>query len=334
MEKAHIFTVGQLYSALEIQSHLQVGNAGGIRVALDGKRSVRRLVLLTVVPQAKVERENPYHDRIEGDVLVYAGAGLQGDQDLGGANRRIVLQREEHFPIYGFRLNQSRRKSDAKRWEFLGLLQFLRHYPDTQIDRQGLIRKVWLFEFRVCAEAARVPVLNERSIMASALSSFAFDAGVETRVGGLSTAQAVSDERVQAEATERVRCKMLTLPPRDFELLVKAALEKGGFTDVVVTRYSQDGGIDVNAVVSSTHWPIAGLRLQVQAKRWLHTVGRREVAELRGSLEPFAHGAVVTTSYFSRAAISEAQAAGRAPVVLIDGYNFASTVKNHRLIPS
>ena len=75
-------------------------------------------------------------------------------------------------------------------------------------------------------------------------------------------------------------------------------MEASGFVNVSVTRYTQDNGIDVNAQVSQTNWPIAGMRVQVQAKRWLHTVGRREVAELWGSLEPFAQGAVVTTSFF------------------------------------
>src|SRR6266404_7719540 len=128
------FKVGEFYSAAEIQNSLQVGNAGGIRVALDNHRSVQRVALLTASPNARVAKENPYHDRIEGEVLVYAAAGLQGDQSLGGVNKRIPLQAEERFPIYGFRLAQSRRKTVSRRWEFVGLLQFLRHYPDTQID--------------------------------------------------------------------------------------------------------------------------------------------------------------------------------------------------------
>ena len=65
---------------------------------------------------------------------------------------------------------------------------------------------------------------------------------------------------------------------------------------------------------------------------WLHTVGRWEVAELRGSLETFARGAVVTTSCFSRAAIDEATGVVRQPVVLIDGYQFALTVRSQKLI--
>jgi restriction endonuclease Mrr len=96
--------------------------------------------------------------------------------------------------------------------------------------------------------------------------------------------------------------------------------------DVHVTRYSQDGGIDVNAIAGKTMWPLRGLLVQIQAKRWLHTVGRKEVAELRGSLQPHARGAVVTTSQFSKAALGEASDAGKHPIVLIDGFEFARVV--------
>ena len=324
------FEVGERYSAEEIQQRLEVGNAGGIRVSLDGKRQVRRVALLTVVPTAKIERENPYHDRIEGDVLVYAAAGLHGDQTLGGANKRLAFQPDTQFPIYGFRLNENRRKAGVRRWEFLGLLQFLRLYPDNQIDRAGNLRKVWLFELRVCTEFTKVRLSEERALTSAAFAEFTFDAEREARADAI--VEPASDIRANAEAVERVRAKIFALDPRSFELLVQHALERTGFAEVSVTRYTADNGIDVNARVSPVQWPIAGVRVQVQAKRWLHTVGRREVAELRGSLEPFAQGAVVTTSYFSRAAISEAKAGGRQPIVLVDGYHFALTVKSHGLI--
>jgi len=66
--------------------------------------------------------------------------------------------------------------------------------------------------------------------------------------------------------------------------------------------------------------------VQVQAKRWLHSVGRKEVAELRGSLQPFAKGAVVTTSHFSRAAINEATDEGKSPIALVDGFRLSKVV--------
>jgi restriction system protein len=66
--------------------------------------------------------------------------------------------------------------------------------------------------------------------------------------------------------------------------------------------------------------------VQVQAKRWLHSVGRKEVAELRGSLQPFARGVVITTSHFSRAAINEASEAGKNPVALVNGFRLSRVV--------
>jgi restriction endonuclease Mrr len=121
------------------------------------------------------------------------------------------------------------------------------------------------------------------------------------------------------------------LAPERFEHVVKDLLVRSGFERVTVTRFSQDGGIDVNAYGGGVMWPVRNLLVQVQAKRWLHTVGRKEVAELRGSLAAYAYGAVVTTSHFSKAAITEASEAGKAPIVLVDGYETAKLVLNYGL---
>ena len=131
---------------------------------------------------------------------------------------------------------------------------------------------------------------------------------------------------------EKVRSQMLSLSPEGFEHLVKKTLVSSGFSDVHVTRYSQDGGIDINAVAGDQMWPVRDLLVQVQAKRWLHTVGRKDVAELRGSLQLHAHGAVVTTSHFSKAALDEASHPGKRPIVLVDGYDFARVVTTHGII--
>ncbi|HYF34083.1 MAG TPA: hypothetical protein VD994_02245, partial [Prosthecobacter sp.] len=168
------FEIGALYTADEIQHHLEVGNAGGIRVSLKD-RKVKRVALLTVVPSAKLERENPYHDRVEGDVLVYSAAGLQGDQSLAGVNKRLPEQSKSFFPVYGFRLNKSRRKAESRRWEFLGLLQFLRVSPDNQLDRDGRLRRVWSFELRICSEFQSVEMAQEQSLTKAAFESTSFD---------------------------------------------------------------------------------------------------------------------------------------------------------------
>ena len=86
------FEVGKLYSNEEIYRSLSVGNAGGVRVKTDQSGKVERLVMMTSVPSARQLGENPYHDRLEGDILIYTGAGREGDQTVSGPNARIVEQ--------------------------------------------------------------------------------------------------------------------------------------------------------------------------------------------------------------------------------------------------
>ena len=82
----------------------------------------------------------------------------------------------------------------------------------------------------------------------------------------------------------------------------------------------------MNARTSDRIWIFENTLIQVQAKRWLHSVGRKEVAELRGSLQPFARGAVLTTSHFSKAAINEASEEGKNPIALVDGFRLSKIV--------
>ena len=120
------------------------------------------------------------------------------------------------------------------------------------------------------------------------------------------------------------------MEPRQFELFIRDLLIHCGFADVCVTKFSADGGVDVNARAGHRMWLLANTMFQVQAKRWLHSVGRKEVAELRGSLQPFARGAVVATSHFSRAAINEATGEGKNPIVLVDGFKLSRVVLDEK----
>ena len=86
--------------------------------------------------------------------------------------------------------------------------------------------------------------------------------------------------------------------------------------------------IEVNS--QSRIWIFENTVIQVQAKRWLHSVGRKEVAELRGSLRPFAKGAAITTSHFSKAAITEASEDGKIPITLVDGYRLSKVILDEK----
>lgn len=327
------FHVNDLYSSEEIQHALNVGNAGGIRISSGGGGTVARMIVMTSVASARQASENPYHDRIEQDILVYTGAGREGSQSLAGVNKRIPQQLDLAFPIYGFLLIGSRRDKSLgpKRWRFMGLLEYLRHYPEIQSDVRGQVRQVWLFEFRIHREPEVMPVQNDLAVSIEVIqTSRAADYVNEKdrEVAPMNASENSEATKEDAAQIEAVRGQLLALPPQQFEHVIKDVLIQTGFERVNVTKYSQDGGIDVNAFASQQMWPLRDLLVQIQAKRWLHTVGRKEVAELRGSLQPFARGAIVTTSHFSKAAIGEASEPGKNPIVLVNGYDFAALVKS------
>jgi len=320
------FEIGKLYSNEEIYRSLSVGNAGGVRAKTDQSGKVERLVVMTSVPSARQARENPYHDRIEGDILIYTGAGREGNQSVSGPNARIVEQATTSFPIYGFILMGSRRdpKLTKKRWAFLGLLEYLRCYRERQIDAKGEWRNAWVFELRVHSAKKSIHKADEHRAMADVLANRRSDVDQEREVVNPEPSSRGKDFVL----LESVRRRLLTYEPRQFEHFVNDLLLQSGFQQVEVTKYSQDGGIDVNARPGQRSWPISHLLVQLQAKRWLHTVGRKEVAELRGSLQPHAAGCIVTTSHYSRAALTEAIAPGKVPISLIDGYELASLVSS------
>jgi len=318
--------VGQLYSNEEIFKSLKVSNAGGIRLSLQDK-AVLRAAIMTSVQDFHGAGENPYHDRLEGGILTYTAAGKLGQQTLAGANNRLIEQRTFNFPIHGFVLVANRRDKSVgpRRWKYLGLLEYLRHYPDTQLDADGKVRKVWLFEFKIHREQKVLPLDIEaaisRQILITSRLLVAGDSDDDDIIGESSHEQTHNFELI-----EHVRGKLLAMEPKNFELFIKDLLLHCGFSDVCVTRFSADGGVDVNARAGGRIWIFENTLVQVQAKRWLHSVGRKEVAELRGSLQPFARGAVVTTSHFSKAAINEASEDGKNPIALVDGFRLSKVV--------
>jgi hypothetical protein len=81
-------------------------------------------------------------------------------------NRRVIEQRDLDFPIHGFVLVASRRDKSVgpERWNYLGLLEYLRHYPDAQVGSDDKVRKVWIFEFRVHPSPSQVPIALDASL--------------------------------------------------------------------------------------------------------------------------------------------------------------------------
>ena len=134
--------------------------------------------------------ENPYRDRIEGDILLYTAPGREGDQQLAGRNKRLIKQYSNPVPFYGFM------NTGHQTYRFLGLLELLRHYRESQADRRGMLRQVWLFEFRIHAQPDVVPVDHAGAISATLLSERA-------EIHYLSVEREVADGVQEAEPSGR-----------------------------------------------------------------------------------------------------------------------------------
>ncbi|KUL23287.1 restriction endonuclease [Streptomyces regalis] len=133
------------------------------------------------------------------------------------------------------------------------------------------------------------------------------------------------NERVKLDLLEQLR----ECDPIVFEHIVAQLLIAIGYEEVRVTKRSNDGGVDVHAILSArgvTRVPTA-----LQVKRWRKPVGRPEVQQLRGSLKSTQQGVIVTTSGFSRPALEDAARQDGSPVHLIDGQMLADLMVEHGL---
>jgi hypothetical protein len=235
------FTVGELYSNEEVYKALGIGNAGGLRFRIV-EDCVTRAALFTSVPLARKKSENPYHDRIENGILTYTAAGREGDQTLAGMNKRLSDQATLNFPIHGFIIiaNRKDKSFGPKRWQYLGLLEYVRHFPDAQIDARGLLRNVWIFEFRVHSSPRAVPLTHDAMIARELLERSRRENPLNE--DDLSLAAHPRSEQIISKVDpmriEAVRGKLLTVTPKRFEHLLKDLLSMTGFTMIEVTKYS------------------------------------------------------------------------------------------------
>jgi hypothetical protein len=246
MNELTFFKVGETYTNDQIRFALDLENLGGIRPSLDSNRNIRHVAILTAAEDSgRLPTENPYHDRIEGSILIYTAQGREGDQVLTGRNKRLVEQYSVPTPFFGF-TNIGR-----QRYRFLGMLELLRHYQESQADKNGNLRKVWVFEFRIHDKPEVVPLDEATSISASLLAE-------SRRINPLASSERevapLPDDADGRETTspverETVRVQLFQFTPYDLEHFVKLVFERNGFVKVSVTRASGDGGIDVNAYV-------------------------------------------------------------------------------------
>ena len=128
-------------------------------------------------------------------------------------------------------------------------------------------------------------------------------------------------EHVETEITgnklvEVIINRLLKLSPRNFEEFTRDLLSIIGF-EAANSQYVGDKGIDVTGSLNAEG--LANIILRIQVKRITSTIGIEEVQRLRGTLSSDEHGAIVTTSKFTKQAQEEAQDEKKKRITLIDG---------------
>ena len=304
------FEVGQYYTNDQIQYSLDVGNTGGIRPKLSAQKTLDFIVLITSQEENKKSIRNPYADQIEGDILTYTGAGLKGEQFISGVNKRLLEQKDDPVPILGFV------KEDINKYRFIGFLFLIRHYEDHQLGHDGLMRKVFLFEFKIISSVQNLQIGEFSSIFSPIFVELKKEIIEEDMiVPNMVNDQMEADEIDKLKNIEKLKAKLILVDPYKFEMVISRLVTHVGFSDVVVTKKSGDDGVDVSAILKN---PISiGLKFMFQVKRWKHSVGRNEVANLRGSMGFNNQGVIVSTSHFTSSAIIEANSDYKTPINLI-----------------
>ena len=123
---------------------------------------------------------------------------------------------------------------------------------------------------------------------------------------------------------------MLSLQPSGFERLAQRILREAGFTQVVVTGSSGDGGIDGYGTLQVN--PLVSFKVLFQCKRYAKSVSPSQVRDFRGAMAGRADkGIIITTGTFTAEARREASRDGVPPIELIDGEKLVDMLENLEL---
>ena len=120
------------------------------------------------------------------------------------------------------------------------------------------------------------------------------------------------------------------LSSQAFERLIQRILREKGFTQVEVTGRTNDGGIDGKGIAKING--ILSFHIVFQCKRYQGSVSASQVRDFRGAMVGRTDkGLLITTGYFTREAIKEANRDGAPAIDLIDGEKLADQLKELNL---
>lgn len=136
-------------------------------------------------------------------------------------------------------------------------------------------------------------------------------------------------ERINRATRDRLRALLAAMPPQRFEALITELLLQMGFDESTLTPYARDGGIDVKGTYRAAG--LTEVNVAVQVKRWKGNVQAPTVTQLRGSLDVYQQGIIITTSDFSAGARVEAASASKTRIGLINGEELLDLLIKHKV---
>lgn len=120
------------------------------------------------------------------------------------------------------------------------------------------------------------------------------------------------------------------LTPDAFERLIQRFLREKGFSQVEVTGRTGDGGIDGKGIAKING--ILSFHIVFQCKKYQGAVSAGHIRDFRGAMVGRTDkGLFITTGYFTRDAIKEANRDGAPTIDLIDGEKLVEKLKELNL---
>ena len=222
------------------------------------------------------------------------------------------------------------RKGESQRTE----LEYRLAWGRTRLKKYGAItnskRGVWM----ITPEFSTKDEIRSEDVTAFIRRKKIDAVGMEQAEKDLSDVEASNDGVETPEELDPWRDDLAeilrSMNPYAFERLAQLLLRECGFTQVVVTKKTGDGGIDGTGKLRING--IFSFNVAFQCKRYCGSVGAGDIRDFRGSLTTdIEKGVFITTGRFTRAAKEEASNAGKQQIDLIDGDEFINKLIEYRI---
>lgn len=149
----------------------------------------------------------------------------------------------------------------------------------------------------------------------------------------LSTIKLSADEKEEIEESWKAKLQKILvekLSPSAFERLIQRFLREKGFSQVEVTGRTGDGGIDGKGIAKING--ILSFHIVFQCKKYQGAVSAGDIRDFRGAMVGRTDkGLFLTTGYFTREAIKEANRENVQTIDLIDGEKLIEKLKELNL---